>query len=1402
MNPFSRTHSAFAAALLAVSLPLAMRAQQFLQPHVLPTGNWPTTYLVADLNKDGKTDFAYLATSTTNYQGATYTAYTSTELIQGAGGAFTSSTGGFGGALSSFVIATGDLFNRGAADIIFAYTTPIASTGITTQSIAIDYQVGIGAPGAGGVGEVCNFTAQGANLPVVSSIATGDFNGDGKIDLALTDSANGYLYILTNGNGSNCSGGIMTLASSIKLPDGAGPLLVGDFNHNGHVDILVNNQASDIITPYYGNGDGTFQAEYPITLPGGIFSMLVASLSGAAYPDLLVEGANGALSIFYGSVTGFASTAIPVQGAQNGLTGNGGHLIAVADLNGDGIKDILTSTPAGVSVLIASPPLNAHLPQAPNYTLGGIYNAGPGHTTFALADFNSDGHLDLAVDSPEGIAILYGNGDGSFQTSRAFAANQPAYALALGQFTGSGNLDAAVATGIPQVQLLTGDGQGNFAATAAPSPASATQTNAARTLWSHIATGDFDGDGKLDLAITQDGKQTPGSPGTSTSGTIDGLSILFGNGSGSFGSPVQAAPASGATSPHYGTSVAADFNGDGVSDLANRDLGFDAAYLGGAAATSGTMPRDVMYADTAGDASAGEQPETDAYDLITTGFFNPGRTNKQDVIVQDDDSFLVYKNNGDGTFQQVGGNDTVTGPANFFSAQGGDLLPGAGVFPGSMVLADLDGDGYGDLLVAFHNLASNPAAPSSSTPDYLYIYWGLGNGNFSAPTILTLDRNFYQVAVADIDGDGKQDLVLSDGYLVGVLYGLGNRTFGRETHFLAGWGINLVAASDINRTGATSLVIANGGPVLTNPVVTNGTLPSPNEVATGAVTVLLNQQAATTVTGNIAASPEPSTYGSPFTLTATFNAPGNGPEPTGTITFSIDGASVGTATLSNGVATLSITTTYAIGSHAIAATFPGDTHYSALTVSGTHVITGNTSNTTITNLASPIEFGQIIGANDIISTGVSATGGTITVYIDGVSVCVLPANVATSCPAGTGAGYAVGAHTIAAVFSGDTNFSGSTSPIYSVQIVPDTTSTTLGSSANPATPGESITFTAQVAAPYATPNGAVTFYDGTTLLGPGTLNAQGQATYTISTLALGTHPITAQYGATTDFDASLSSVLAQVVNSILTPEGPVPQLTSSVNPSVLGQSITFTTSVTPGFSGTVTLYDGSTVLASGAVNSQGIYLYSTSSLSLGAHIMSASFLNGNSPTGVSSAPLTQQVNPASSSGTNFTLTVTPSTFSVGAGSRIALTVTVIEDANFSEPVQLNCSSLPSEADCAFANTLIASGGGSTTLLVSPAAAHPCNSATPLFVAGNSIPRLPLLGFAALALLLARKRRRLFRALTLTLALCLLPTLQGCGSGNCTDFGVKPGTYSFTVSGVSTTTSTTQSQPMLMTVTIN
>jgi len=474
----------------------------------------------------------------------------------------------------------------------------------------------------------------------------------------------------------------------------------------------------------------------------------------------------------------------------------------------------------------------------------------------------------------------------------------------------------------------------------------------------------------------------------------------------------------------------------------------------------------------------------------------------------------------------------------------------------------------------------------------------------------------------------------------------------------------------------------------------------------------------------------------------------------------------------------------------------------------------------------PIYYGQIIADTAVMAVtsnnpAVGIDGGSMLFYINGTQQCDIPITT-MNCPATTGAGYNAGSYIVYSAYSGDDNFLPSQSPPYQVVVLPDPTSTAITSSVPTMTPGQSITFTANVTDTYYSPvSGTITFYDGTAPLGtvPATANA---AVFSTSNLLIGAHSIKACFTSAIippniqNFVNSCSTPLLETISLPPSVDPTVTVLTSSLNPSVVGQSVTFTaTAATTGAfigvpTGSVNFYDGGNSIGSGILTN-GVATLTTSTLAAGLHQITAAYLGSTTMAPSTSAAVAQQVNTSlASAGTGFLMSVSPTTFSVGLGSSTSVVVSILELNNFNQPVTLSCSGLPAEATCIFATPTIPATGGSTPLTVTVSAPHNCTTTASL----GSNTYLSI--FAAVVLAFFARRRRVLKGLLLAAVLCILPAISGCSS--CTDLGVKPGTYTFTVVGTAgsggvtpvavpsggssaTPSTTTQSQTMTMTVVI-
>ena len=245
-----------------------------------------------------------------------------------------------------------------------------------------------------------------------------------------------------------------------------------------------------------------------------------------------------------------------------------------------------------------------------------------------------------------------------------------------------------------------------------------------------------------------------------------------------------------------------------------------------------------------------------------------------------------------------------------------------------------------------------------------------------------------------------------------------------------------------------------------------------------------------------------------------------------------------------------------------------------------------------------------------------------------------------------------GSQTLTATDSDNGAIAANTSPPITVNSA--TTTTMLSSAVNPSVFGQSVTFTATVTATVGTPTGTVTFKDGAITLGTASLSG-GQATFSTGSLSVAAHSMTAVYGGDSTYNVSTSVIFTQTVNKAGTTTG----LSSSPNPTVFGQSVTFTATVnaaTPGAgtpTGTVTFKDGATTLGTAAL-SGGQATFSTSSLSVGSHatITVAYGGDGNFNTSTSTN-YTQTVNKSDT-----TTTLSPSPSPSVAGQPVGFTATV------------------------------------------------------------------------------------------------------------------------------------------------
>jgi hypothetical protein len=487
-----------------------------------------------------------------------------------------------------------------------------------------------------------------------------------------------------------------------------------------------------------------------------------------------------------------------------------------------------------------------------------VYDSG-GTEAFSVvaADVNGDGKPDLVVanycaaggscgnESGDGkLGVLLGNGDGTFQPAVIYdSGSYGAGSVAVADVNGDGKPDLVVANCGPSggnsctngtVGVLLGNGDGTFQIAASYASGGFDASS--------VAVADINGDGKPDLVVANDCANN-----NCGSGGVDGsIGVLLGNGDGTF----QTAVAYDSGGYNANSVAVADVNGDGKPDLVVANL----------CASSSACPNGVV-----------------------------------DVLL----------GNGDGTFQSA-----VT-------------YQSGGYYATSVAVADVNADGKPDLLVASEFVSGD------YTNGTVGVLLGKGDGTFqSAATYESGGSAAVWVAVGDVNGDGKPDLVVANcgpsggdsctNGTVGVLLGNGDGTFQIAASYASGgFYARSVAVADINGDGKPDLMVANRG-----------------YETDGSVGVLINTSLTPTSTA-LTSSQNPSNFEQAVTFTATVTGQlgfykGT---PTGTVNFFDGGTNIGNSNLnSNGVATLTIST-LTVGTHTITATYNGDTNFAPSTSS-------------------------------------------------------------------------------------------------------------------------------------------------------------------------------------------------------------------------------------------------------------------------------------------------------------------------------------------------------------------------------------------------------------------------------------------------------------------------------------
>lgn len=846
---------------------------------------------------------------------------------------------------SVFDLAVADLNHDGKPDIIVGVTIPpCTEDGCSGAAINVLFGNGDGT------------FQQPVTIPgaPADNFVVGDVNGDGIPDLVFYD-----VVLLGNGDGT-----FRSVPSAYSLGG-----MLGDVNGDGKLDIVGlsynENTGQFDVTVSLGNGDGTFQAPIFNPLPPGDISfnqtlifgnpMALGDLNGDGKLDVVLgmqdytsNCQSGCVSVLLGNGDG---TFQPQVEYPSGYSLP--ESVAIGEVTGDGKLDIIVGSFSG---FVAVLPGNGNGTFQPPF----LYNSGGnnGVEAIAIADLNGDGIADVSAanvygTNGNGLAVLLASGTGSLRAAPVLIPpSSPNFfgSLTVANLTNNGPADliANITCDEPPycapnpLAVLLGNGNGTF------QPAQAGFSAGAGTVPYYVAAADVNGDGKGDLLVTN----RFACPSCYT-GSVN---VFLGNGDGTFQTPVSY-PAGG-----YGTEqvTTADVNGDGKPDLvvvsqllcyifANCPHGTVGVLLGNG---DGSFQPVVSY-------------DTGAQDAGSVAVADLNGDGKPDIVVADNEIVFsnpgmvgVLLNKGDGTFY----------PAVTYAS--------GGALPYSVAVADVNGDGIPDLVVAHYCVGVNDC--NSNTVSVLL---GNGDGTFMAPVSIPIPQLSWAQVIGNADASGPSGLVLADFNHSGILdivvggeylfLGNGEGTF--QPPIILGPSGPSVAVGDFNDDDRPDLVVGGGG------------------------TILLNITPTYTTTTTLSSSSNSAVAGQPVTFSATVTPSGNAGAFTGRVTFFDGSAGLGSVFLKNGQATFT-TSRLSPGMHSITAVYGADTNYQFQT-STSAAVNETIAQPSVTISGSPQQPLTTDGSGNFVAQVTITNTGNVTVNSVQVSSATLGSGSLLSAPA-------------------------------------------------------------------------------------------------------------------------------------------------------------------------------------------------------------------------------------------------------------------------------------------------------------------------------------------------------------------------------------------------------------------